>query len=390
MSEKRTLRIGFTPICDCAPLVAAQELGLFAEYGLDVSLEHQSSWATSRDLLRIGALDAAHMLGTAPIAAWMRGESGIIAPMALSLNGNTLALSMRLFAETLEIDSAAGNDPVAASRALKRIVDKRRADGAEPLRFAAVFTDSSHHIDLRRWLSAGGVDLSRDVRIGIVPPGEMEHFLDRGLIDGFLAGEPWASLAVSRGVGRIVASSYDLWSNRIEKVLAVGSQFAVENPNTLDALLQALIRACQWVDAPENRAAIASLLVHGGYIDAPVDVVRRSLTGRMVMQPDGKPVDNADFYVFHRYAANFPWRSQAAWYADALARFEIAGSNPGAALSAFRPALYARAAEQLGVPFPLIDTKQEGHRAAPWTLDQATSPIRMGREWMFENDLKAK
>jgi nitrate/nitrite transport system substrate-binding protein len=218
----------------------------------------------------------------------------------------------------------------------------------------------------------------------------MEHFLDRGLIDGFIAGEPWASLAVSRGVGRIVVSSYDLWTNRIEKVLAVGSQFAVENPGTLDAMLQALIRACQWVDAPENRAAIASLLVHGGYIDTPVDVVRRSLTGRMVMQPDGKPIDIPDFYVFHRYAANFPWRSQAAWYAEALSKYGIADSNPGAALSAFRPALYARAAEQLGVPFPLIDSKPEGGKAAPWTLDQATAPIKMGREWMFENDLNAK
>jgi nitrate/nitrite transport system substrate-binding protein len=388
--EKRALRLGYTPLCDCAPLVAAHELGLFAEHGLEVSLERQSSWATSRDLLRIGGLDAAHMLGAVPIAAWMRGDSGIIAPMALSLNGNTIALSTGLFAETLAIDNNAEGDFLAVARALKQIAGKRAAEGGEPLRFAAVFADSSHHIDLRRWLAAGGVDLVRDVRIGIIPPGEVEHFLDRGLIDGFCVGEPWGSLAVSRGVGHIMATSYDLWSNRVEKVLAVGSQFAVENPATLDALLQALIRAGQWVDAPENRAAMASLLVHGGYIDAPIEVVRRSLTGRMFLKPDGKPVENPDFLVFHRYAANFPWRSQAAWFADALSSAEIAGNNPSAALSAFRPALYARAAEELGVPFPLLDSKPEGDKPQPWTLNHATSPIRMGREWMFENDLPAR
>jgi nitrate/nitrite transport system substrate-binding protein len=383
-TEKRSLRIGYTPLCDCAPLVAAHELGLFAEHGLDVSLERQSSWATSRDLLRIGALDAAHMLAPAPIAAWMRGDGGVIAPMALSLNGNTIALSLTLFAQAMEAEPSADSDFRAVPRALKRIAETRAAAGGEPLRFAAVFADSSHHIDLRRWLASGGVDLERDVRIGIVPPGEMEHFLQRGLIDGFCVGEPWGSLAVARGAGRIVATSYDLWSNRIEKVLAAGSQFAHENPNALDSLLQALIRAGQWVDAPENRAAMASLLVHGGYIDAPIEVVRRSLTGRMIYQPDGKPIDNPDFLVFHRYAANFPWRSQAAWYARQLSESRIAGANAGAALSAFRPSLYARAAAALGVPYPLVDTKPEGEAAQPWTLEQATQPIAMGREWMFE------
>lgn len=382
--EKRALRLGYTPICDCAALVAAYELGLFVEHGLEVSLERQSSWATSRDLLRIGALDAAHMLAPAPIAAWMRGDGGLIAPMALSLNGNTIALSITLFTQLMEIDEAVGGDCLAAARALGKLAESRHAKGEPPLRFAAVFADSNHHIDLRRWLKAGGVNIERDVRIGIVPPGEVEHFMERGLIDGFSVGEPWGSLAVANGVGRIVATAYDLWSNRIEKVLAVGSQFAAEQPATLDALLQALIRASQWVDAPENRPAIASLLVHGGYIDAPVEVVRRSLTGRMVMHPGGKPIDNPDYMVFHRYAANFPWRSQAACYARALEQAGIA-HGAGAADSAFRPALYARAAAALGVPYPLIDSKPEGVHPIPWVLHEATAPIPMGREWMFEN-----
>jgi nitrate/nitrite transport system substrate-binding protein len=381
--EKRALRLGYTPITDCAALIAAHELGLFAEHGLEVSIERQSSWATSRDLLRIGALDAAHMLAPAPVASWMRGDGGLIAPMALSLNGNTIALSMELFAQLMEIDHEAGDNCLAAARALGRLAETRHAAGAPPLRFAAVFADSNHHLDLRRWLTAGGVNIARDVRIGIVPPGEVEHFMERGLIAGFSVGEPWGSLAVANGVGRIVATAYDLWSNRIEKVLAVGSQFAAENPATLDALLQALIRASQWVDAPENRAAIASLLVHGEYIDAPIEVVRRSLTGRMVMHPDGKPIDNPDYMVFHRYAANFPWRSQAAVYARGLEDAGIA-HGAGAADSAFRPALYARAAATLGVPYPLIDSKPEGVHANPWVLEQATAPIQMGRSWMFD------
>ncbi|NWG53594.1 MAG: ABC transporter substrate-binding protein [Hydrogenophilaceae bacterium] len=382
--ERRSLRVGYTSLCDCAPLVAAFELGLFAEHGLDVRLERQTAWSTSRDLLRIGALDAAHMLAPAPVASWMgAGDRALIAPMAMSLNGNTIALSMALFAEVEAHDPEAAHDPLAAARALAALAKQRIAAGGRPLLFAAVFPESNHHLDLRRWLAAGGLRIGVEARIGTVPPVEVEHFLERGLIDGFCVGEPWGSLAVSRGAGRIVASSYDLWSNRIEKVLAVGSQFAAENPRTCEALLQAMIRAAQWADPPENRTALASLLVHGGYVDAPIEVVRRSLTGRVPYAPDSTPRLNPDFLVFHRYAANFPWRSQAAWFAQALAEAGLVQSG-GAPLSAFRPALYARAAESIGAPYPLVDVKSEAAHATPWIFEQATSPIQMGREAAFD------
>jgi ABC-type nitrate/sulfonate/bicarbonate transport system substrate-binding protein len=300
------------------------------------------------------------------------------------MNGNTIALSCSLFADLEGLDAAAGETPLAAARALGGLARKRAAAGARPLLFAAVFAESNHHLDLRRWLAAGGVALGPDVRIGVVPPGEMEQFLERGLIDGFCVGEPWGSLAVARGVGRIVASSYDLWSNRIEKVLGVGSQFAAENPRTIDALLQALIRAAQWADAPENRAALASLLVHGGYVDAPIEVVRRGLTGRVAYAAGAAARVNPDFIVFHRFAANFPWRSQAAWFAREIARAGLAPAEGGAPMSAFRPALYARAAAELGVAYPLIDSKAEAAHDSPWVLEQASAPIAMGREIAFD------
>jgi hypothetical protein len=35
-TPEKTLRLGFVPLADCAPLVMARELGLFAKYGLRV------------------------------------------------------------------------------------------------------------------------------------------------------------------------------------------------------------------------------------------------------------------------------------------------------------------------------------------------------------------
>ena len=40
-NAKQKLRVGFVPLTDCAPLVMAQELGLFKKFGLRVELSRE-------------------------------------------------------------------------------------------------------------------------------------------------------------------------------------------------------------------------------------------------------------------------------------------------------------------------------------------------------------
>ncbi|MGH7954092.1 MAG: ABC transporter substrate-binding protein, partial [Limisphaerales bacterium] len=58
------LHLGFVPLTDCAPLVMAQELGLFKKYGLNVILSRELGWATIRDKIIHRELDAAHAVTT--------------------------------------------------------------------------------------------------------------------------------------------------------------------------------------------------------------------------------------------------------------------------------------------------------------------------------------
>jgi nitrate/nitrite transport system substrate-binding protein len=301
--------------------------------------------------------------------------------MALSLNGNAIVVSRDLFDRMEEADPSVGRSCLVAAKALGAVA---RGRSGKPLRVAAVFAESNHNLDLRRWLSAGGMVLGRDARIVIVPPDEVERCLERGLIDAFCVGEPYGSLAVLRGAGRIVASSRDLWSNRIEKVLAVNAAVEQERPEALRALLRALIGAAQWADRPENRAAVANLLVEAQYIAAPIDAVRAGLTGRVRFGREAAPRDMPDFLVLHRYAANFPWLSQARWFADALAEAGLARRPPAGQSPGFRPDLYVEAAGDLGVAHPLIESKEEGAHEGPWTLVEATQPIAMGAETRFD------
>ncbi len=57
------------PLTDCAPLVMAQELGLFKKFGLNVVLNRELGWATIRDKVIYGELDAVHAVAGMPFAA---------------------------------------------------------------------------------------------------------------------------------------------------------------------------------------------------------------------------------------------------------------------------------------------------------------------------------
>ena len=95
-SDSRPLRIGFLALTDAAPLIVAKERGYFAERGLRVSLEREVGWATIRDKILYGELDAAQapapMLWSAQLGLGCAGRP-VLTAFAFNRNGNALTLS---------------------------------------------------------------------------------------------------------------------------------------------------------------------------------------------------------------------------------------------------------------------------------------------------------
>ncbi|WP_419810379.1 ABC transporter substrate-binding protein [Bacterioplanoides sp.] len=60
--EKDKLTLGYMPLTDALPLIAAQEMGYFRHAGLNVTLQQEVSWANIRDKVIVGHFDAAQML----------------------------------------------------------------------------------------------------------------------------------------------------------------------------------------------------------------------------------------------------------------------------------------------------------------------------------------
>jgi ABC-type nitrate/sulfonate/bicarbonate transport system substrate-binding protein len=296
------LRVGFVPLTDCAPLVMAEELGLYQKYGLNVRLHRELGWASIRDKVVYGELDAAHAIAGLPFAATLGLGSmkcDCLTGLVMNLNGNGITLSNPL--------ARRGVTDAASLRA-----EVQRLRGERTMTFGIVSPVSSHHFLLRAWLASAGINPDRDVRIVVVPPPQMVANLRAGNLDGFCVGEPWNSVAVLSRVGVCVAVSAELDPGHPEKVLMVRQDFAEAREEDHLALLAAVLDACHYCDVPENHERIIEVLSRPQYVGVSAESLRCGITGRFDF--GGGVVRNvSDFNAFHRYDANEPSGDKAAW-----------------------------------------------------------------------------
>jgi len=317
------LRVGFVPLSDCAPLVMAHELGLFRRYGLNVVLRRELGWATIRDKIIHGELEAAHALAGMPVAATLGLGSvpcDCLTALVLNLHGNAITLSHDLWKKGVR-DGAGLRQEILGSRRDKTFV------------FGVVYPFSSHHFLLRDWLTAAGIQPGRDVRIVNVPPPQMAANLKAGNLDGFCAGEPWNSVAVQSRAGWCVAASAELAPGHPEKVLMVRRDFAGKHDQQHVALIAALLEACAYCDEPAHHEQIITTLAQPHYLNVPAAALRPGFSGEFDFGPGGVR-QVPDFNVFHRLNANEPSGDKAAWI---LERLQAGGFCPDSPTLNFTP-----------------------------------------------------
>jgi two-component system, oxyanion-binding sensor len=359
------LIIGFIPLLDCAPLVAASERGFAAEEGLELTLVRETSWANIRDRLIVGHFDAAHMLGPMTVASTLglgHVRVPMVAPCSLGLGGNAIAVSLRLWKQMAREGAAAGSPPKVQGIALKRVLTVRAWEDLKPLTFGMVYPFSCHNYELRYWLAAAGVDPDRDVRLVVIPPPLLGDALRAGQIDGFCVGEPWSSVAVASGLATIVSSTAAIWPLGPEKVLGCRAEWAQAHGAELSALIRALYRAALWCERPENHAELARLLAEPRHVGVAPELLHRGLSGRLILAPDGEAATLPEFYLPQSRWATFPWTSHALWYYTQMVRWrqtELTAEHPALAAGTYRPDIYRTALAPLGVELPREDTKGE-------------------------------
>nr|WP_210528983.1 CmpA/NrtA family ABC transporter substrate-binding protein [Rubellimicrobium arenae] len=377
------------PLLDSALLVAARTKGFAEAEGIDLTLLRETSWANIRDRIAVGHVQVAHMLGPMPIACNL-GLTPLAAPtvvpMALGLGGNAVTVSNALWSLMEREGARPDLSPAGTGHALREVVACRARDGWARLRFAVVHPHSSHNYELRYWLSACGIVPGQDIDILILPPSLMPDALASGALDGFCAGEPWNTVAVAQGSGRIATVKAAIWRQSPEKVLGVDAAWAGTHPEALDALLRALHRAAVWCGTPANREELAALLSDPAHVGCPADRLLPALTGQLRIAPD-EVAAVPDFFVPQASAATFPWKSHALWFYSQMVRWGQVAHAPRAAQIArdtYRPDLYRRALGPLGVALPSANAKVEGALTRPTPVGSSGASLVLGPDGFFD------
>ncbi|QRZ15453.1 ABC transporter substrate-binding protein [Paracoccus methylovorus] len=351
------LRLGYVPLIDAAPLIVAQEMGFAAEEGLEFQLLRLGAWAQARDMLGAGLIEAAHMLVPMPVAQAL--GLGPALPdldlvMFLSQGGQAVAVSAVL-AERLRDQGHDFDfrDARKAGRALHRAAPDR-------LRVGVPFHFSTQLELVRHWLGACG--FSQAPEVVTVPPPLMAQSMAAGEVDAFCVGEPWASGAVDRGLASLLLPGTAIWASPPEKGLVLRRDYTAAQPQMTGALMRAVWRAGRWLDETENRDTAAEILSRREYLDLPPELAERGLTGRLQVTPSGEIRHVPDFIVFHAGAANFPWKSLAALFAQRIAQRHGLAPVPAMqkAMKHFRTDLYREHLREAGAALPGASARLEG------------------------------
>jgi NitT/TauT family transport system ATP-binding protein len=358
------LTVGFLPLVDACLPILAHEHGFAESEGLNLRLVKDMSWATVLDRLLYGHSDAAHMVAPLAIATTLghgRPAVPLSVPFVLGLNGNAITFRTDL-AERICPPGQLG-DPATVGAALAAIAAERKAAG-DPLRFGVVHRYSSHNYMLRYWLAGCGITPDRDVDITTVAPPFCADALEAGEVDAICVGEPWNSVAVERGAGRIVLATAQIWRRGVEKVMTFRESVLEERRGAGEALIRAMVGAARHFIDPANWQTNAAILARPEYLDGSAELIRRAISDRILLNQGGEPVHFPDFMFQYREAANFPWVSQAEWLYTQMTRWE-----PGLAFDAedarkaarvFRPDVYRSALLGTGEPLPGASSKVEG------------------------------
>jgi nitrate/nitrite transport system substrate-binding protein len=341
--EKKEVKVGFIPLTDCASVVIASVMKFDEKYGIKIVPTKEASWASVRDKLVNGELDAAHVLygliyGVHLGLGGPKKDMAVL--MGLNHNGQAITLANK-FADKGVKDGAA----------LKGFIDKNKGEYT----FAQTFPTGTHAMWLYYWLATFGIDPFRDVKTIVVPPPQMVANMRVGNMDGFCVGEPWNNRAIADRIGFTVETTQGVWKDHPEKVLGTTSDWAAKHPNTARALIAAILEAGKYIDVMANRKKVAEVIADKSYVNCPIEVIDQRLAGDYD-NGIGRKWKDPDYMKFYNDGAvNFPYLSDGMWFLTQHRRWGLLKDDPdylAVARQVNRTELYKAAAAAAKVPLP--------------------------------------
>ena len=347
--EKSEVKIGFIPLTDCASVVMAAAKGFDKKYGIRIVPTKEASWASVRDKLVNGELDAAHVLygllyGVQLGVGGPKKDMSVL--MGLNHNGQAITLANKL--------KDAG---VTDGASLKKLITAKPGEYT----FAQTFPTGTHAMWLYYWLAANDINPMKDVKTITVPPPQMVANMRVGNMDGFCVGEPWNNRAIMDKIGFTAVTTQDIWTDHPEKVLGTTADFVAKYPKTAIAMMCAIIEAGRWIDASlANRRETAETIAQKAYVNTDTDVILERMLGRYSNGLGKSWDDKNHMKFFNDGAVNFPYLSDGMWFLTQHRRWGLLKDDPdylAVAKKVNQVELYKQAAARVGVSVPKSDMR---------------------------------
>jgi bicarbonate transport system substrate-binding protein len=362
--ETPNVKLGYIPIVEAAPLIIAQEKGLFAKYGMTgVKLDKQASWGSMRDNTEIGSagggvdggqyqMPMPHLITEGVIT---KGNQKI--PMyllaQLITHGNGIALANKHKGQGLGTKINTG----------KAVFDKLNS-AKTPFTAAQTFPAVNQDFWIRYWLAASGINPDTDIKLLTVPAAQTVANMKTGTMDAFSTGDPWPYRIVTEKIGFLATLTAEMWKNHPEEYLALRADWVDKNPKATKALLKGVMEAQQWLDNFDNRKEAAEILAGRNYFNLPAQVLIDPFMGKYDMG-DGRVIDDKKMAAYYwkdeKGSVSYPYKSHDLWFITESVRWGFLPkdylTNAKALIDKVnREDIWKEAAKEAGIPEADIPT----------------------------------
>ncbi|MBE9206960.1 ABC transporter substrate-binding protein [Nostoc sp. LEGE 06077] len=314
--ETTTVKLGYVPIVEAAPLIIAQEKGFFAKYGMTkVELAKQASWGSARDNVEIGSAG-----GGIDGGQWQMPMPHLITE-GLITKGNQ-KIPMYVLAQLI----THGNGIAIANKHKGKIGLQlaqakslfKELKSSTPFTAAQTFPHVNQDFWIRYWLAAGGIDPDADVKLLTVPAAQTVANMKTGTMDAFSTGDPWPYRIVTDKIGFMAALTAEIWKNHPEEYLAMRADWVDKNPKATKALLKGIMEAQQWLDNFDNRKEAAQILAARNYFNLPTaEILAEPFQGKYDMG-DGRKIDDKSMAAYYwkdeKGSVSYPYKSHDLWF----------------------------------------------------------------------------
>jgi NitT/TauT family transport system substrate-binding protein len=137
------------------------------------------------------------------------------------------------------------------------------------------------------------------VKIMVLKPPEMIGALRTDQIDAFIAWEPYPAKAVTMGVGRILASSRDIWKDHPCCVLVTDAKFLETQPEKAKGVVRGHVKAFNFIHQ-HHEEAVKIGVKYTGMDEASVRLAMENVKYTPVLSVEGEK-EYVDFLTKLKY-----------------------------------------------------------------------------------------